>query len=143
VFCCGSDCVVLLWKGLFCFAVGQPLVVAVAAAPSLAVDTLHPTASFLLWISWLPWVISGCRCLSWCNLQLRPPYLVCCRCSPSVSLLQVRPFLCVLQVKEEPPLCLMIGALTCLCVSCVPLRSRPCLVNRSKGFLLPSSLSAV
>jgi hypothetical protein len=62
VFCCGSDCVVLLWKGLFCFAVGQPLVIAVAAAPSLAVDTLHPTASSLLWISWLPWVISGCRC---------------------------------------------------------------------------------
>jgi hypothetical protein len=150
---CGSSPCVLLWERLCCFVVEGAVLFCCGAASCgccssgplsccgypppyrllPAVDILAAVGDLRLSLSWL----------SWCNLQLHPPYLVCCRCGPSLSLLQVRPFLCVLLVKEEPPLCLITGALTCLCVSCVPLRSRPCLVNKSKGFMLPSSLSAV
>jgi hypothetical protein len=65
MFFCGSGLVFAVGAAVsfaverqFCFAVGQPLVVAVATAPSFAVGTFQPAASLLLWMR------SSCR-LSW------------------------------------------------------------------------------
>jgi len=149
LFFCGSSPCVLLWERLCCFAVEGAVLFCCGAASCdccssgpLSCCGYPPPYRLLPAVDILAAVGDLRLPLSWCNRQLRPPYLDCCGCGPSLSLLQVRPFLVFVAGVRGASFELDDWGIEFLCLRCVPLRLRPCLVDRPKGFWYPSSLSA-